>query len=914
MATIGVVESRAQGEPGLDSPPMPDVSAAREAFGRSLFRVREELIVLAEAVSAPLEGGQGRAEALGRKLHGAFASAQVHRMDEVAGVLRGAVDQVNQVREGRVSPSEFDVGGFVERLHAMDASTLRPSDASTVAPPAAIEHSTEPSTSSRPSAFSGAPPRISTLPPAPGTEARRPYRVLVVDRVNRHGELRGQLPLPMFEPMFASDPIVAMRLAHTHNPDVVVCSTEFLDNREGRPGLLESFAAETVTRLLPVVSMGPAVVDASARDVDASVPVPCDAATLQWAIADVAGMVGSPHGTLGVQAAAENLDARWWAGHMNHTFREALGTPRRGLEVSASGDPFPDRMTLWRAADRVRQRAVGQGGVDRWSLGVEGRRMVFCFAPAVSDDTAQARLLAGGSQEYGRHLGNRIALLLAPPVVKSPMVRADARREGSWLGDLGKLFREVKRADTGDAAFEAAAQDPPDLLVGDGRWFQDPTTSWLQRWLHDPVLREVPVVVVEEQNNLSSGVGSLPLDPEYVALFAAGVLAPLTALEEKLGSNGRACGRLSALGPSTVTRSARATLKNGVLVFRSAGGLLELGVRDGKLTEAIHTGSDGAFARGAEAVKALFQEEYSRYSVDVDVDRPGLGSLRDENLDHALRDEIVRRRGWLEPLPVEESTAQLDADVLVGLVQGASSGLSSAHDTVRTTEEELPGGHEQEPAWVGEHAATLSVSQDSVWDDTPLDDEAWPAHDSGEHSPDTPTHPGGRWLRYAWVTAAALGLGYWGWRLLEVPPSRPVASDLNTRSGPVDIPAPQGTMPVHGMGSDSWEGDENTLSEGKGDSLSDTDLTFGEVLPYVEGDVAPDEGVLRVSSKPKGTGKGEPIEVRVDGRAMGHAPLSVPMKEGRHEVVFQQGRDLRYRYLFIRHGETRVVRADGIGF
>ena len=42
-------------------------------------------------------------------------------------------------------------------------------------------------------------------------------------------------------------------------------------------------------------------------------------------------------------------------------------------------------------------------------------------------------------------------------------------------------------------------------------------------------------------------------------------------------------------------------------------------------------------------------------------------------------------------------------------------------------------------------------------------------------------------------------------------------------------------------------------------------------------------------------------------RDLGTAPLAVSLPEGRHEIVLRHGDHKSFRYLIVRHNETRVL-------
>jgi hypothetical protein len=67
--------------------------------------------------------------------------------------------------------------------------------------------------------------------------------------------------------------------------------------------------------------------------------------------------------------------------------------------------------------------------------------------------------------------------------------------------------------------------------------------------------------------------------------------------------------------------------------------------------------------------------------------------------------------------------------------------------------------------------------------------------------------------------------------------------------------------------------------------------------------VSEGEGLLVVKSRPAAQG----TQVRVSDRELGEPPLEVSLPAGRHELAFERGAETSYRYLYLRHGRTRVV-------
>ncbi len=90
------------------------------------------------------------------------------------------------------------------------------------------------------------------------------------------------------------------------------------------------------------------------------------------------------------------------------------------------------------------------------------------------------------------------------------------------------------------------------------------------------------------------------------------------------------------------------------------------------------------------------------------------------------------------------------------------------------------------------------------------------------------------------------------------------------------------------------------------------DLAFGTTVDHlldVDVEVAEGEGLLVV----RAAADGSEVRVAIGGdppRDLGLAPVSIGLPEGDHEVIFRVGDDERYRYIYLRAGQTRVVRPD----
>ncbi len=83
---------------------------------------------------------------------------------------------------------------------------------------------------------------------------------------------------------------------------------------------------------------------------------------------------------------------------------------------------------------------------------------------------------------------------------------------------------------------------------------------------------------------------------------------------------------------------------------------------------------------------------------------------------------------------------------------------------------------------------------------------------------------------------------------------------------------------------------------------------YGRSVPTIVSDrtaVAAGQGLLRIEAD----APMQDVEVLVGDRGVGAPPLDIALDEGLHELAFRSGDQLRYRYVFIRAGQSRIVPA-----
>ena len=163
------------------------------------------------------------------------------------------------------------------------------------------------------------------------------------------------------------------------------------------------------------------------------------------------------------------------------------------------------------------------------------------------------------------------------------------------------------------------------------------------------------------------------------------------------------------------------------------------------------------------------------------------------------------------------------------------------------------------------------------------------------------------------ATAILLGfLGYFGFRMLggelprqAQPTEAAAAATAATAQTAVEDPAQPPGARAQSAGEAAAKRADDTVGI---DIDTSSGGDFGRVLPFIDRsrgiDVDADQGLLVVE-----VGEGAPTatQIRVGARSLGRAPLAIALPEGRHEIVFRQGKQRRFRYLVIRRGETRIV-------
>jgi DNA-binding response OmpR family regulator len=152
-----------------------------------------------------------------------------------------------------------------------------------------------------------------------------------------------------------------------------------------------------------------------------------------------------------------------------------------------------------------------------------------------------------------------------------------------------------------------------------------------------------------------------------------------------------------------------------------------------------------------------------------------------------------------------------------------------------------------------------------------------------------------RFVGWAALLAVLSALGFFGAKLL--PASEPARHEPRELAAADEAPTHVTTAP-----------DEPAAEEPPAHVLEGEPRLYGRVMPGIVAEglsIAPGQGLLRVEADAPREG----LELLVGGRSVGAPPLDLPLEEGLHELVFKSGDQTRYRYVFVRAGESRVVPA-----
>lgn len=158
--------------------------------------------------------------------------------------------------------------------------------------------------------------------------------------------------------------------------------------------------------------------------------------------------------------------------------------------------------------------------------------------------------------------------------------------------------------------------------------------------------------------------------------------------------------------------------------------------------------------------------------------------------------------------------------------------------------------------------------------------------------------------------------GYFGWRALRpavVPAPTPAASE---RDDTVVAPATSDDVadPIEATGeTGEATGDATGEATVRDEGATGSELSFGETLPSIvdpQVPVAEGQGLLVIEASESTVHVALRRRGEERARELGEAPAQVALDEGQYELVFRSEAGESVRFLFVRAGQTRVVRPE----
>ncbi|RLB51712.1 MAG: hypothetical protein DRJ42_16345 [Deltaproteobacteria bacterium] len=678
------------------------LGSARARFVEGLPRKAQELRGAVALLVATPDEDRPREE-LRRRLHALYASAQVFRIEALAGALKEAIGRLDAAR-GEVRPvTEDDLDAL-----ATLAATLPGLGGDLPEPPAEAEpeapeeqedpiadalEALEALDAPRPSVVlegvedlvPDEPPQDASPPPA-RSPSRRPgplstvLSVLVVDEVESQARIRELLPAEGFELVAASDPEAALRLARRSAPDVVLLEHGILEG-EGSD-FVSRLHSDPLTDFVPVVVLLP---DGAANDLVAvstpgaveTIGKPLDRDSLVRVLSRVTGASASVSPPLTGSYTASELADRL----ADEIRRGIADATEQGRDVRVPvGDGSALLAAAWSAIARVRSHVARESG----------GQVTFRDAPHRGPAHMALTEVGGAAEEAGADNvsleGRRIIVADDDPAVV-------------WF--FAGLFREegaiVFEADDGRMALDEARRRRPDVVVSDILMPELDGFALCRAFERDPSLSDVPVILLswkedflQRMRDLHAGArGYLRKEAGTAQILARvrQVLRPRARVEEQLRTDGEVRGRTDGLGVVGLLRAVSDLRPDARVTVRDAWNLFEVDLRAGDVVDLTCTATDGAFLRGPRALPQLLGVTSARFSVDVSdaqvmttVNRP-IDQLLSEGCAHlgAVVDSVSGKA-----LPVA-SAVELDADAL-------DSFLRTSPAPIRTIVEKLRDG------------------------------------------------------------------------------------------------------------------------------------------------------------------------------------------------------------------------------
>lgn len=583
----------------------PEESALGSARGRFLESLPRKALELRGAVAQLLEDPAADAprEDLRRRLHALYASALVFRNVALADAVQEGIDRLDAAREAArpLTASDLEVlRTLVERLP--DLRDDRPGQFD----PRDLDYENNGNGNGNGEHdHAGVNGAIRPSEPVPGQPLlQRILQLLLLAEPSEEAALRALLRSDCLHVIAVAD--VAALIAHTKDaaPDLVLADERLA--HEGR--LAERLHDEAAADFVPLVVFESAAGELGhdVAGVDARVARPLRAPQLVQAIGRATGTLIGPIEPLGVgDVTLEELAVRVGrdverglvdAAERGRALRMPLGNGTEVLAVTQEAISALRAAVVRESAGRVQFEArPRRGGLSLVTIGqhppvlhgerrLNGRRVVL-----VEDDTAVALLLAN-------------------------LLRA----QGATVHE----FTE------GREARDAAQRERPDLVITGARVPNLDGFSLCRELARDPLLADVPVLLLPAREQLLVRPKELPFTTqlngavvEQVVSSAERLLRPRAELEARLRRAGAVRGSLEGTGIIPLLRSVRRARPDARIRVRDAWNLFECELRDGKLAQVTRTASDGSFVRNERALPQLLGALAGHFSV-VSVDAP----------------------------------------------------------------------------------------------------------------------------------------------------------------------------------------------------------------------------------------------------------------------------------------------------
>lgn len=230
------------------------------------------------------------------------------------------------------------------------------------------------------------------------------------------------------------------------------------------------------------------------------------------------------------------------------------------------------------------------------------------------------------------------------------------------LGDVlrGQGCAVIQLGD-GGAALDCALHETPDIVLADLLMPGLPGVRLTRRLREDPVLRDVPVVLLSWKDDWlaaakqaaegPTGYLTKGSDAEAVLSRVRGVLERRTDLELRLRTDGEVSGSLEDVTAHRLLRMASSLRPDARLTVRDSAQLCEVQLRDGVPLSATCVSAPGTLVRGTDALVELLRIRVGRFSLATErgpVETHLRGSLAAQLESHVAR---LRAAGDATPLP-----------------------------------------------------------------------------------------------------------------------------------------------------------------------------------------------------------------------------------------------------------------------